>query len=248
MKQIILSVLMLSLAFCQQAISKTDAPSHKDWTKILKKHVNDNGLVNYKGIIKDKKDFEAYLKLIGDNEPQKSWSADEKEAYWINAYNAFTIKLIIDHYPVKSIKDIGPKNQVPFVNTPWQKKFIKIGSKTMKLDEIEHQILRKDFDDPRIHFAVVCASISCAKLRNEAYEADKLDKQLDDQAKDFLSDKSKNVITADKLKLSKYFDWYKKDFTKNGNLIDYLNKYAPVKINKSPGITYNNYNWGLNEQ
>ena len=118
----------------------------------------------------------------------------------------------------------------------------------MKLDQIEHKILRKQFDDPRIHFALVCASYSCPRLLNEAYTADELDKQLDAQAKHFLANKKKNEISADKLILSKYFTWYKGDFTKNSTLIEYLNKYAPVKINKDADISYKDYNWSLNEQ
>ena len=87
-------------------------------------------------------------------------------AYWINAYNAYTIRLIVDHYPVQSIKDIGSKIKIPFVTTPWASKFFSIGGEQMSLDNIEHGILRKKFDDPRIHFTLVCASISCPRLRN----------------------------------------------------------------------------------
>jgi len=99
------------------------APSNQLYTKILQKYVNSSGLVNYKGLKNDKAEFEQYLKLLSDNPPSDKWSNNEKKAYWINAYNAFTLKLIIDNYPVKSIKDIGPSIQIPFVNTPWKKKF-----------------------------------------------------------------------------------------------------------------------------
>ena len=118
----------------------------------------------------------------------------------------------------------------------------------MKLDAVEHDKLRKQFNDPRVHFAIVCASMSCPKLRNEAYEGSNLDAQLDDQARAFLAAKSKNIITPAKLQLSKIFSWYKGDFTKNGSLIDFLNKYAPVKINEDPDIDYLDYNWNLNQQ
>lgn len=224
-------------------------PSNKVWDLLLKKHVNEKGLVNYKGFIADKVKFQQYLDLLSNNPPEDNWSKDDKEAYWINAYNAFTVKLIIDHYPVKSIKDIGPKHQIPFVNTPWQKKFFKIGNEDFKLDKIEHHILRKQFNDPRVHFAIVCASFSCAKLRNEAYEGKKLNEQLDDQGRDFLTDKRKNIITPEKAQLSSYFEWYKKDFEKNGgSFIDFINQYSPVKIKKNADISYLDYNWELNEQ
>lgn len=249
----ILSVMSFALLLvaCSTALPKgagATPPSHKIWNDLLKKHVDNKGFVDYKGMIKDKATLDKYLDLLSNNAPAKSWSDDEKMAYWINAYNAFTVKLIVKHYPVKSIKDIGSSIQIPFVNTPWQYKFFTIGGEEMKLDQIEHKILRKDFDDPRIHFALVCASYSCPRLRNEAYTPEKLDKQLDDQAKYFLANKTKNSITPDKLQLSKYFTWYKGDFTKKMSLIDYLNQYAPVKINKGASISYKDYNWSLNEQ
>ncbi|MGI8583814.1 MAG: DUF547 domain-containing protein [Chitinophagaceae bacterium] len=224
------------------------APSHNQWDKLLKKNVNASGMVNYKNFQKDKTELDAYLKILSDNPPQSSWSENEQKAYWINAYNAFTVSLILQHYPVKSIKDIGPAIQIPFVNTPWDNKFFKIGGKKYDLNNIEHSILRKKYDDPRIHFALVCASISCPRLRNEAYTAAKLDAQLEDAGKEFLNDKSKNNITAGKAELSKYFSWYKGDFTKNGSLADFINKYSQIKINSNTKISYLDYNWSLNEQ
>ncbi|MEP6464829.1 MAG: DUF547 domain-containing protein [Parafilimonas sp.] len=245
---ILISVCVMSSCYSTPQGNSPHPPGNEIWNNLLHKYVTNQGLVNYKGFISEKASFDSYLKSLSDNPPSSTWSTKEKEAYWINVYNAFTVKLIIDHYPVKSIKDIGPAIQIPFVNTPWEKEFFKIGGENMKLDAVEHDKLRKGFGDPRVHFAIVCASISCPKLRNEAYEGSTLDAQLDDQAKAFLSTKSKNVITADKLQLSKIFSWYKGDFTKNGSLIDYLNKYAPVKINKDADIDYLDYNWNLNQQ
>lgn len=224
-------------------------PSNKIWDEILKKNVNAEGWVDYKNILKDKVHFQEYLDELSNNPPEDSWSKDDKEAYWINAYNAFTVKLIIDHYPVKSIKDIGPKHQIVYLNTPWQKKFFKIGGKNFKLDRIENRILRKKFDDARIHFAIVCASRSCARLRNEAYQGSKLNEQLNDQAKDFLGDKRKNIFySSSKAKLSPYFDWFKKDFKKHGTVIDFINKYAPLKLKEDADIEEFDYDWSLNEQ
>ncbi len=222
------------------------APSHQQWDKLLNKYVNAAGLVNYKGFIKDKSELDEYLKLLSDNAPQSSWSKNEQKAFWINAYNAFTVSLILQKYPVKSIKDIGGK--IYKINTPWDIRFINIGGKTYDLNNIEHSILRKKYNDPRIHFALVCASISCPRLRNEAYNAAKLDAQLDDAGKEFLNDKSKNNITAGKAELSKYFTWYGGDFTKNGSLVDFINNYSQTKIHSNTKISYLDYNWSLNEQ
>ncbi|MEO7961705.1 MAG: DUF547 domain-containing protein [Ginsengibacter sp.] len=258
MKKIItlftLSLLLLSASVGysrsnEKDIPATTPPSHEAWTKLLKKYVTPNGLVNYKGFIKDIKELDAYLATLTNNPPDGSkWSKNEELAYWFNAYNAFTVKLITMHYPVSGIKKIGPDLQVIFVNTPWDKNFFKIGNAKFSLNDIEHKTLRKKFDEPRMHFALNCASISCPKLRNEAYEASKLESQLDDQARAFLSDKSKNIITPGKIQVSKIFSWYGKDFTKSGGKIDFLNKYAPVKINRNADIDYLDYNWDLNEQ
>jgi hypothetical protein len=223
-------------------------PSNALWTGMLKKYVTQSGWVNYKAWKNDRGELDKYLNSLSANAPSDKWSTNEKKAYWINAYNAFTIKLILDHYPVKSIKDIGPSIQIPFVNTPWAKKFFKIGGKEMKLDEIEHSILRKQFNDPRIHFSLVCASRSCPPLRTEAYEAATIDQQLNDQGRIFLSDKSKNIITPREIQISKIFSWFKGDFTKNGSLIDFLNKFSPSRIDKNADIDHLNYNWNLNEQ
>lgn len=225
----------------------TKPVSHDGWNNLLKKNVSGDGKVNYKGFIKDSVELNKYLKLLSDNPPdENTWTENEQKAYWINAYNAFTVELIIRHYPLKSIKDIVKIN-IPFVNSPWDIKFIQIGNQKMDLNNIEHGYLRKIFHDPRIHFSIVCASKSCPKLRNEAYSTDKLDKQLDDQAKAFLSDKTRNIVSANELKLSKILDWYSMDFPKGEKFIEFLNKYSPVQINKSAKITYLDYDWSLNE-
>ncbi len=246
MKKLIFLILVIS-NICLNAQSK--APSHEIWNTLLKKNVSTNGKVNYKDFIADSVQLGKYLKLLSDNKPdEKVWSANEQKAYWINAYNAFTVKLIIKNYPVKSIKDVGAKMQIPFVNTPWDIKFIKIGKDTYDLNNIEHGMLRKKYGDARVHFALVCASKSCPILLNEAYTAEKLDAQLDAQAKVFLSDKTRNDISADKPKLSKIFDWYGMDFKSKGvSVIDFVNKYSRIKINVNANVSYLDYSWDLNE-
>ena len=239
---LLLCLLLIGTVFSAQAGSP---PSHEIWNRLLQKHVTEAGAVNYKGFVADKAEFEKYLTLLKENHPEDSWSRDEQMVYWINAYNAFTVKLIVDNYPVKSIKDLGGK--IYKVNTPWAKKFIELGSEVYSLDNIEHGILRKEWTEPRIHFAVNCASESCPRLRNEAFMVDKLNEQLDDQARYFVNNLSKNKITADKLEISKIFSWFKGDFTKDGTVIEFLNKYVSVKINEDAEISHLDYGWGLNE-
>ncbi len=241
---------LLVLAFVLFTFSKVTfaqkAPSHQQWDKLVKKHVDKMGLVNYKGFQKDKGELDSYLKLLSDNGPKDSWSDNEQKAFWINAYNAFTVSLILKHYPVKSIKEIG--GSIYKINTAWDIKFININGKKMDLNNIESGTLRKKWDDARIHFAVNCASMSCPALRNEAYTADRLEAQLDDAGKRFLADKTKNDITAAKARLSKIFSWYKGDFKKNGGVVNFINKYSSVNISSKTSVDYNDYDWALNEQ
>lgn len=185
--------------------------------------------------------------MLSTNPPQGNWSRNDQLAYWINAYNAYTIQLIIRNYPLKSIKDIGSKIKIPFVNTPWDIKFIRIGNKTYDLNNIEHDILRKKFNEPRIHFAIVCASVSCPKLLNEAYVGTRLNDQLAAQAREFINDPTRNKITPGKAELSPIFSWFKGDFTKKGSLQDFINQYATTKITAKTSLSNLDYNWNLNE-
>ncbi len=222
--------------------SKSRPISHETFDALLRQHVSDVGKVDYKGFIRDSVKFNQYLNLLRKNHPdEKTWSKDEQLAYWINAYNAFTIKLIVDNYPLKSIKDI--KNGIAFVNSVWDIKFIKIEDKKYDLNNIEHSIIRPKFKDPRIHAAVNCASISCPKLLNRAFTADKLNDQLDQVMRDFINDDSRNKVSATKPQVSSIFNWYGKDFD---GVINFINKYAKTKINKGAKLQYLDYNWALN--
>lgn len=228
---VLLAVLAVSLP------TKAQNLNDHAYNKLLQKHVNNHGEVNYQAIKTDPQLLLASLEGFTKTQANKSWSQEERLAYWINAYNAFTIKLIIDHYPIKSIKDI--KN-------PWDQEFIPIGKQLMSLNQIEHDILRK-MKEPRIHFAIVCASKSCPKLLNEAYTPSKLDLQLTLATEEFLSDETKNNLSEETIKLSKIFKWFSEDFTTNGSLIDFLNLYAPIEISQKAKKSYMDYNWDLNE-
>lgn len=236
-----ISLLMLTNCSGQQSRNyqgNAKPVSYDFWNVFLKKYVTTDGHVNYKSIKENKTDLESFIYVLSKSHPTASWTENEQKAYWINAYNAFTIKLIIDNYPLKSIKDIF---------LPWEKKFIKIETKNYSLGNIEHNILRKEFNDPRIHFAINCASYSCPKLLNHAYLPETLDKQLNAAAINFVNDVTKNKISPDQVELSSIFNWFTGDFTKKGSLIDFINQYSKIKINKSAEISYLTYNWNLNE-
>ncbi len=240
------AALMLSSCAVKNYPSNSLPVRHDLWDKLVQQHVSSEGWVDYPGFLRDSSRLHQYLELLKNNHPNdQHWTPQQQLAYWINAYNAFTVKLIIDHYPLESIKDI--KNGIPFVNTVWDIKFIQIEGATYDLNNIEHGIIRAKFDEPRIHFAVNCASKSCPRLRNEAYTADRLDEQLTDQARAFLEDPSKNVVSPEYLQLSRIFQWYRGDFTGGGSFIDFLNLYAPVTIEAGAKVNYLDYDWTLNE-
>lgn len=226
-----------------------DKTTHHLFDALLKKYVSTDGKVNYKGFVKDSATLNQYLSELSKAPmDKKNWTRQEQMAYWINAYNAFTIKLIIRYFPIKSIKDIGSSIQIPFVNTPWDIKFITLGNENLDLNSIEHGKLRKEFDDPRIHMALVCASKSCPILLNEAYDPKQLDKQLTRQTKAFLADSFRNKISPDKPQISSIFNWYGMDFSKNGGSVTFfVNTYSAVKIKPKAKISYLDYDWGLNE-
>ncbi|MGJ8591735.1 MAG: DUF547 domain-containing protein [Aquaticitalea sp.] len=209
---------------------------HQEWNTLLQKHVSKTGEVDYIGFKNDMPALQSYLDILAKNLPKKTDTKNATLAYWINAYNVFTVKLILDNYPLKSIKDI--KN-------PWGQKFIILENRAYSLEEIEHEILRK-MDEPRIHFAINCASYSCPNLLNEAFVESKIEKQLEHTATSFINDKTKNGITKDNIEISKIFDWFSGDFKNNGSLIDFLNRYSTVKIDANAKVKFKNYNWDLN--
>ncbi len=216
---------------------------HKLWTTLLAVSVTPEGDVDYKSFISNKDQLQLYLDDLSNNPPGQNWPQDERLAYWINAYNAFTVKLIIDHYPVQSIKDIA--SGIPMIDSPWDIKFFKIGEMDMDLNTIEHQILRKKFDEYRIHFAINCASQSCPRLRDEAFVSSSLEKQLEDQEASFMLDNTKNKITVDEIALSSIFSWFESDFTKEHTIMDLIKSYHPF-VDATKDIEYMEYDWSLN--
>jgi len=212
---------------------------YSKWDTFLKKYVT-AGKVKYADIKKDTKTLEDILKLFSQNIPNKTWNKNQKLAYWMNAYNAYTIQLVVNNYPTKSITKIEK-------GKPWDKKFIPNGKSKISLNYIEHEILRK-MNEPRIHFGIICASISCPNIPNKAFTPENVNKLMDNLAKRFINDPSKNKITAKKIQISEIFNWFGSDFkTKNTTLIDFLNKYSSTQIIAKAKVTFLPYNWGLNE-
>lgn len=222
-----------------------------DWTlydALLKDHVN-SGVrhgtplmtVDYLALQRDPR-FAKVVAQLAQYDVLQLTNKEEKLAFYINAYNILAIKMVLDHWPVDSIKDIGS-----FFFPVWKKNVGKIGGKLVSLDEVEHEILRP-LGDSRIHMAIVCASVSCPDLRNEAYRVGKLNTQLDAQSIKFLNNPIKGLIlVGNEAKVSKIFDWFEKDFAVDGGVISFLRKYRP-EIAKNMTIKANlDYDWSLNQ-
>lgn len=227
------------VAFLTMLIAEVNAQT-SDWNGELQKYVSNSGNVDYKSWKKSPQKLEAYLVYLNKTSPN-NWSANKEKAFWINAYNAYTVKLILDNYPLKSITDIKENGK-----NAWEIPFAKVGGKTYTLNHIEHEILRKKFEDPRIHVGVNCASYSCPQLGNFAFTEKNVNSSLEKLMKQFINDSKRNKISANKAALSEIFNWFKGDFTKKGTLVTYLNKYSNTKLKANASITFLPYNWNLN--
>ena len=247
---VISGLFLLALLCCGQRLPHVypsrQPVSHTSWDSLLHQYVSEEGWVSYQGFIQDSLRLNRYLDLLASAHPQSTWSEKEQMAYWINAYNAFTVRLIVRHYPVNSIKDI--KRGIPFVNTVWDIPFIHLQSETYDLNQIEHGILRKQFKDARIHAVINCASYSCPRLSREAYVAERLDDQLTDAMTTFIHDPLRNRIVLSSVQVSSIFKWFGGDFRRDaGSLRKFLNRYLEYPIPGEVEIEYLDYDWSLND-
>lgn len=205
--------LIVSLAWLPMMASAFD---HSIWSGLLAEHLvvkqaGSVSQVDYRGMSEDIGELDAYLSLLArvPEEEFSGWPEDVRLAFLINAYNAATVRLILTEYPdLDSIRDLGW-----LLRSPWKKKFVSLFGQQYSLDDIEHGMIRGQFSDPRIHFAVNCASIGCPMLREEAYRGPELDRQLEEQTRRFLADRSRNRLSGSgTLALSPIFKWYREDF------------------------------------
>ena len=210
---------------------------------LLSTYVDASGNVDYKGLRKNRAILDVYLNDLEKTVPGKKWSSDKAKAFWMNVYNAYTIKLVLESYPLKKITDIKRKGK-----NAWKIPFAKVGGQIYSLDYIEHKILRRWHDDPRIHVGINAASKSGPKFINFVFTEKNVNKKLEQLMKGFINDATKNKIAASKVELSKMFEWYKEDFTYNIALIDYINKYSKTKINDNAEVLYLEYDWALNDK
>ncbi len=265
------SVLMYLLAPAGPGLSF----DHSAYDSLLAVYVDEKGVVDYAGLEENHEALEEYLEELENVDPREfdTWPADERMAFWINAYNAITIEAVLRNYPIdwggildrlrfskSSIRQIDD-----FFSTPW----VPVMGKEITLDEIEHEILRKKFDEPRIHFVLVCASLGCPELENDAFTAGRLDGMLEKATRDFVRNPEKVRLDRGEntLFLSSIFDWYGGDFAASGKygsrlevydrgvrgVVEFVLDYLPAGDRKHvlehrPEISYLEYDWTLNDQ
>jgi len=227
--------------------SRGNEPDWTDYTALLQQHVHAGvidgirlSLVDYPGIRRDPR-FATAVRQIARFPLQQLSSHEERMAFYINAYNLLAIKMVTDHWPVKSIKDAGS-----LFTTVWKKPAGTVGGQAVTLNDIEHHILRP-MGDPRIHMAIVCASISCPDLRPEAYAAARLNEQLNEQARRFLANPGKGLrIEGGHIRLSRIFDWFSEDFRVYGGVRKFILKFSDHLPTNYEIETDLDYNWSLN--
>lgn len=266
---VLLAIALFTIVFYMGAGPATAAgfdQSYSVYDSLLKKYVTPQGRVDYPGLKADPAALDRHLQSAADlgRSQFDAWPEARRLAFLINLYNAATLKLIVDHYPVESIKDIGG-----IFRGPWDQAFIKLFGATVTLNHLEHDVLRKEYQEPRIHMALVCAAKGCPPLRNEAYTADRLDAQLEDQSSRYLAgpaglriDRQRRVVY-----FSSIFKWYGDDF-RHGYAPDHgfagLDRTERAVANFVSGhlsaadadylskggydIRYLDYDWSLNRQ
>ena len=272
-------VLMASVPFrtrvlASQVQDTASEFSYRDLSSVLRDFVDDDGQVDYRNLKAHADSLGAFSSAAGslDRALYESWDEKEQLAFWINSYNAFTLQAIIDHYPIQSsfLASLRfPKNSIRQISGVWDELQFEVMGQKLTLDQIEHEILRRKFTEPRIHMALVCAAMSCPPLRNEPYQGHILDLQLDDQTRRFLRraanfriDRSQNTVY-----LSKILDWYGEDFvetygstesfsryeTIEGAVLNFISGYLSVDDQKflsgrNKRVEYQDYDWSLNER
>ena len=258
---------MLFVGSAAQSVEQSkQAFAYDDYAVVLKNYVDDIGMVNYKKLKDNPAKLNSFVAALAELNPDSygNWTEKEKIAFWLNAYNAFTLKAIIDNYPIKPnfFKSMHyPKNSIRQISGVWGKITFKVMGKKYTLKHIEHKILRKKFKEPRIHIAMVCAAMGCPSLRNEPYTGKKLSEQLDDQSRKFLANPTKFRFDPKKrmLHISSIFKWFGEDFVKakagkDAAILEFVSSYLdkdnayfdPSK--KAISIKYLDYDWSLNEQ
>lgn len=221
---------------------------HAPWGQLLRQHVTPDGRLDYSRLQDDEDILLGYLQELRTVKPTaEAWTANETKAFWLNVYNAAATYLVLQYYPVTSINDIRVKT-LGGAKSPWEAPVVTVGGQTYSLNQIERQMLRDQFHDPRIHFALMYGAASGAPLQAASYEAAQLDEQLDKQVRRFLNDPAYNQLAPEQVRLSGLFEAYAAEFGTEAQLIAFLNRYARTPILPTARVEFLSFSWALNDR
>jgi hypothetical protein len=218
--------------------SQNTGAMHETWDMVAKKYVDQDGRVDYASIANEPM-FYRYLGMLEKVKGADSYTGNDAKAYWINVYNAYTVRLVIENFPIESIKDIPNAFDTTFIH-------LRHGS--FSLNQIENEIIRPTFNDPRIHFALNCAANSCPRLLNRAFLPETIDKDLDLLSKEFLKNMEMHRIAEKEAVISEIFKWYESDFVESGGVREFIKKHHGVRISDQTELQFMPYDWRLNSK
>ncbi|AII50995.1 DUF547 domain-containing protein [Hymenobacter sp. APR13] len=246
--RVIVLLLILAGAFPQVGASQTvsSARLHAPWDELLHQFVTPEGLVDYQGLLEQEDKLLDYLLAQRKVSPEAAgWSAAEQEAYWINIYNAATVYMVLQYYPLSNVNDIRLKGKV---HSLWEAPSVQVGGQEYSLNQIEREKLTARFQDPRLHFALVQGAMSGPQLLPEAYEGAQLAQQLERQTRRFLNDPARNVLAGAQPQLSSLFNFYAAEFGSRTQLLEFVNRYAPMPVAATAPIEFLPFSWALNDR
>jgi Protein of unknown function, DUF547 len=220
---------------------------HRPWNELLKRCVQPDGRLNYAELVEHDELLPAYLQTLRRTTPEASWTRQDQAAFWLNVYNAYTLNIAIEYYPVQRLGDIKIKT-VGGYRPAWDAPEVNVGGKEYSLNQIEREILPRLLpQDPRRFLALHCAAASSPALLPEAYDGPRLDQQLHEQARRFVNDPTRNQLTAAAVQVSSIFDWHAAEFGEKARLVAFLNRYAQTPIDATATVQYLPYDWTLND-
>ncbi|WP_221766232.1 DUF547 domain-containing protein [Hymenobacter metallilatus] len=247
-----LLALLLSIALLPLGAHATDNNSlqllQEPWSELLRHHVTTDGRLNYEGLQEDEDKLLGYLQSLRKVKPDpQAWSANDTKAFWLNTYNAAAAYLIVGYYPVASINDIRVK-VMGGQKSPWEVPVVNVGGQSYSLNQIEREMLRNQFHDARVHFGLMNGAASSPAVLAEAYDGQRLDQQLDAQAKRFLNDPTFNQLTPQHVQLSGLFEAYAAEFGSESQVLEFVNRYARVPVLPTAKVEYLSFSWALNDR
>ncbi|MFD2786026.1 DUF547 domain-containing protein [Hymenobacter rubripertinctus] len=245
---LLVGFLLLMAASGRAAQSQPAVHMQQPWSTLLRHHVTPDGRLDYEGLLEEEDVLYNYLQSLRKIKPaEQGWTADDTKAFWLNTYNAAATNLVLENYPIASINDIRVK-VVGGYKSPWEAPVVNVGGQSYSLNQIEREILRDQYQDARVHFALMYGAASQAPILAEAYDGSRLSQQLDEQTRRFLNDSAFNQLTPQHAQVSALFQSYAAEFGSEAQIIDFINRYVSVPVLPTANVEYLSFSWALNNR